>query len=74
VSRNIFNQTRLLRALSNLAVNVSRDGASTASLGNLFQCFTSLTVKNFFLISNLNLPSLRLKKKKSFSEAITFSF
>jgi len=33
------------------------DGTSTASLGNLFQCFTTLMVKNFFLISNLNLTS-----------------
>ena len=40
----------------------SRDGASTASLGNLFQCVTTtLCVKNFLLISNLNLPHLSLK-------------
>jgi len=32
----------LLRALSNLVLNVSRDGASTTSLGNPFQCFTTL--------------------------------
>ncbi|KAK4816292.1 LOW QUALITY PROTEIN: hypothetical protein QYF61_014590 [Mycteria americana] len=32
---------RLLRAPSNLALNVSRDGASTTSLGNLFQCLTT---------------------------------
>ena len=30
-------QTRLPRATSSLALNVSRDGASTASFGNLFQ-------------------------------------
>jgi len=30
-------------------------GASTTSLGNLLQCLTTLTVKDFFLISNLNL-------------------
>jgi len=34
-------QTRLPRATSNLALNASRDGASTASLGNLFQCSPS---------------------------------
>ncbi|KAK4819472.1 LOW QUALITY PROTEIN: hypothetical protein QYF61_004698 [Mycteria americana] len=51
----------LLRAPSNLTLNVSRDGASTTSLGNLFQCFTTLIVKNFFLQSSLNLPSLSLK-------------
>ena len=31
------------------------------SLGNLFQCLTPLTVKDFFLISNLSPPSLSLK-------------
>jgi len=61
VSRDIFNQTRLLRALSNLALNVSKDEASTTSLGNLCQCFITLIIKNFFLISSLNLPSLILK-------------
>jgi len=61
VSRDIFNYTRLLRAPSNLALNVSRDGDSTTSLGNIFQCFTTLIVKNFFLISSLNLASLSLK-------------
>lgn len=35
MSRDIFNQTRLLRASSNLTFNASRDGASTISLGNL---------------------------------------
>ena len=51
------HQTRLPRATSSLALNASRDGASTASLGNLFQCVTTLWVKNFLLIANLNLPS-----------------
>ena len=50
-------QTRLPRATSSLALNASRDGASTTSLDNLFLCFTALCVKNFLLISNLNLPS-----------------
>jgi len=44
-SKDIFNQTRLLRAPSNLALNVSRDGASTTSLGSLFQCLTTLIKK-----------------------------
>ncbi|NXW51331.1 GLYL3 protein, partial [Nyctiprogne leucopyga] len=38
-------------------------GASTGSLGNLFQCLTTLTVKNFFLRSHLNLPSSRMDPK-----------
>jgi len=54
-------QTRLPRATSSLALNASRDGASTTSLGYLFQCVTTLWVKNFFLISNLNLACLSLK-------------
>ena len=41
--------------------NASREGAATASLGNLFQCLTTLMVKNFFLIFDLNLPSFSLK-------------
>jgi len=36
------HQTRLPRATSSLALNASRDGASTTSLGNLFQCVTTL--------------------------------
>jgi len=42
-------------------LNTAREGAATASLGNLFQDLTSLRVKNFFLISNLNQPSFNLK-------------
>ncbi|XP_062492940.1 LOW QUALITY PROTEIN: uncharacterized protein LOC134173178, partial [Pezoporus occidentalis] len=34
---------------------------STTSLGNLFQCFDTITVKNFFLTPNLNFPSSSLK-------------
>jgi len=53
ISRDIFHQPRLLRAPSNLALNPAREGAVTASLGNLGQGFTILMVKNFFLISDL---------------------
>ncbi|KAK4829842.1 hypothetical protein QYF61_006852 [Mycteria americana] len=50
-------------ALSNLTLNVSRDGASITSLGNLFQCFTTLIAKKFLpYISSLNLPSFSLKQ------------
>ena len=52
---------QLVRATSSLALNASRDGASTAFLGNLFQCVTSSCVENLLLISNLNLPCLCLK-------------
>jgi len=57
ISRDILHWTRLLRAPSRLALNTAREGASTTSLGNLFQCFTTFMVKNFFL-SNLNLSYL----------------
>jgi len=56
-----FHQTRLLKAPSNLALNTAREGAATASLGNLFQFLNTLRVKSFFLLSNLNLPSFSLK-------------
>ncbi|KAK4810503.1 hypothetical protein QYF61_004283 [Mycteria americana] len=36
--------------------HIYTDGDSTTSLGSLFQCLTTLSVKKFFLISNLNLP------------------
>jgi len=54
-------QTRLPRATSSLALSASRDGASTTILGNLFQCITTLWVRSFLLVSNLNLPCLSLK-------------
>jgi len=61
MGRDTFHQTRLLRAPSSLAFNTAREGAATASLGNLGQGLTILTLKNFFLMSNLNLPSFGLK-------------
>jgi len=36
-------------------LNTSRDSDSPTSLGSLFQCLTTLSKKNFFLSSNLNL-------------------
>jgi len=59
---HISYQPRLPKATSNLALNTSRDGWGIHSLsGQLFQHLTTLTVKNFPLISNLNLPSFNLK-------------
>ena len=44
-------------------LNTSRDGRGIHSLsGQLFQHLTTLSVKNFPLTSNLNLPSLNLKR------------
>ena len=61
MSRDVLHQTRVLRAPSNLALNTAREGAATASLGNLGQGLTTLMGKNFFPISNLNLPSFNLQ-------------
>jgi len=61
MGRDTFHQTRLLKAPSNLALNADREGAVTASLENLCQCLITLRAKNFFLVSNLNLPSFSLK-------------
>jgi len=48
-------QTIWLRAQSK-HLNSKRLGAMTTSLGSLFQCVTTLSVKNLFLMSSLNLP------------------
>jgi len=61
MSRDPFHQPRVLRAPSNLALGTAREGAATASLGNLGQGLTTLMVKNFFLISDVNLPSFSLE-------------
>lgn len=53
--------TRLFKASSSLALNISRDGAAPASGDNLFQCVTTPTITNFLLMFNMNLPSLSLK-------------
>ena len=52
VGRGACQKIRLLRASSTLALNTSRHGAATASLGLI-----TLSIKNFFLTSNLNFPS-----------------
>jgi len=61
MGRHIFHYIRLLKAPSQLTLNSSKEAASKTSLGILFQWFTTRIVKNFFLLSNLNLPSFTLK-------------
>lgn len=51
----------VLRAPSSLTLNVPKHGASTICLGNLFQCLTILTAKDFFFIFNLSLKYFSLK-------------
>ena len=61
MNRDTHSLIRLFSAPSSLDLNVSRDRVMTTSLDNLFWCLTALTVEDFFLISNLNLPPLSLK-------------
>ena len=61
MGRVATHQIRLPSSPSNLTLSTSRDGASTVSLGSLCQSLTTLWVKDFFLTSNLNLPSSSLK-------------
>lgn len=56
IGRITTHQIRLPTAPYNMALNASRDGASSSSLGSMFQCLIIL-----FLISNLNLSSFSLK-------------
>lgn len=56
--KETLHQTRLLRTLSNLALNISRSGASTASLGSCASA--SPPSQYFFQISNLNFPAFSL--------------
>uniref|UniRef100_A0A672TKS7 Guanylate cyclase domain-containing protein n=1 Tax=Strigops habroptila TaxID=2489341 RepID=A0A672TKS7_STRHB len=61
MSSDVFIYIRLPRTTSSLALNVSRDGVSTTSLGNLCQCFTTLIVNNFFPHIQPESPSCSLK-------------
>ena len=47
-------QSRLHRTASRWVLNFSREGDSTTSLGNLFQCSVTLRVKKFFLMFSWN--------------------
>lgn len=44
-----------LSTMSTHLLNTTGDGDSVTSLGSLLQCFTTLYVKNFFMIANLSL-------------------
>uniref|UniRef100_A0A8U7P9W3 Uncharacterized protein n=1 Tax=Corvus moneduloides TaxID=1196302 RepID=A0A8U7P9W3_CORMO len=53
MGRGTSRYSRMFQALSKLALDTSRDGAATASLGIPFQPLSALPVKNFFPISRL---------------------
>lgn len=57
----LFTRWGCSKLPSNLILNISRDGTWTPSLGNLFQCFIALIMKNVFLMSSLNVPSFNIK-------------
>jgi len=57
MGRDPFHQSRLLKAPSNPALNTAREGAATASVGNLGQGLSTLRVKNL-LITDRNPPSV----------------
>lgn len=50
-----IHKIRLIRNLFNLALSISKGGASKASLASLCQCLTTLWVKNISLKYYLNL-------------------
>ena len=52
VGRNPFHQSVVSKALSTLALNTAREGAATDSLSNLGQGLTTLTGKNFIIVSS----------------------
>lgn len=61
MGRDTFHNPSLLQAPSNMALDTSRDVATTDSLGNHCQGLASLTGKNFSHTFNLNLLSASLK-------------
>ena len=52
--RSRVTYSRLHRTLSRQVLNISREGESTTSLGNLVQCSVILKVKKFFLMFSCN--------------------
>jgi len=61
MGRDPTHQPRVLQAPSSLGLSAAREGEATAFLGNLGQGLTILRAKNFFLVSDLNLPAFSLK-------------
>ena len=58
--RSRVTYSRLHRTLSRQGLNISREGDSTTSLGNLLQYSVTLRVKKFFLMFRRNFLSLSL--------------
>jgi len=56
----------VIKALSKHLLNTDRLGASTMSLGSLFQGLTTLSIKKCVTMSNLNVQSKKKKRKKKY--------
>lgn len=61
MAMDISHYIRLPKGPSNPAFNTASDGASTTSLGNMFQCLNTLILKSFFFIPNLYLHAFGSK-------------
>lgn len=55
------HETVSVSTISTCLVNTFRDGNSTTALDSLFQCPITLTVKKYFLTSNLSIPLCNLR-------------
>jgi len=64
------HQTRPPRATSSLALNAYRDGASTASLGNLFQCNDEALWRTYICSDILNSQQVPHPYKAVFTGAL----
>ena len=56
----LWNQTRLLSAYTNMSLEIFKDEHCTTPLSNLVQCLASLMVKNLCLISCINFSGFNL--------------
>lgn len=59
-SPSLIQHCHVPKCHTSVFLNAFRNDNSTACLGSLFQCLTTLSEKNFVLISNLNWCDLRL--------------
>jgi len=72
MGRDPFHHPRVLRAPSNLALNPAREGAATASLGNLGQGLTTLLSQTFLCLHpprSVNVPRITVSKVHSLHNA-----
>ena len=56
VAQSRINQSRLLRTMSGWVLSIATEGDFTVSLGNLFQCSITFTVKELVCVFKWNFP------------------